>query len=151
DIASQLTQILGNLVAIGNRVDGSGNHLFAGTASGTIPFSQAGGTVSYAGSNIVSQIQIGPNQRISAGDSPATAFMNIPAGSGPFTTSGALANTGTGSIGVGTVTTPSAWVPDTYTIAFTSPTDYSVTNSAGTVVTTGTNFADGDAIAFNGV
>ena len=38
DIASQITQQLQNLVAIGNRVDGSGNQLFAGNASGTVPF-----------------------------------------------------------------------------------------------------------------
>jgi flagellar hook-associated protein 3 FlgL len=99
----------------------------------------------------VSQVQIGPNQRISSGDSGATVFMNIPAGNGTFTTSGAAANTGTGSIGVGTVATPSAWVPDTYTIAFTSPTDYTVTNSANTVVATGNAFKDGDSISFNGV
>jgi flagellar hook-associated protein 3 FlgL len=151
DIAAQLTQQLQNLVAIGNRVDGSGNQLFAGNASSTVPFAQSGNTVTYNGSSIVSQIQIGPNQRISSGDTGATVFMNIPAGNGTFTTSGAATNTGTGSIGVGTVTTPSAWVPDTYSISFTSPTAYSVTNSAGTVVTTGTAFADGDSISFNGI
>jgi flagellar hook-associated protein 3 FlgL len=151
DIAAQLSQQLQNLVAIGNRVDGSGNQLFAGNASGTVPFSQSGNTVAYSGSNQVSQIQIASNQRISAGDTGATVFMNIPAGNGTFTTAGAAANTGTGSIGVGTVVTPSSWVPDTYTIAFTSPTDYTVTNSAGTVVTTGNAFKDGDTIAFNGV
>jgi flagellar hook-associated protein 3 FlgL len=151
NIAAELTQQLQNLVAIGNRVDGSGNQLFAGNASGTVPFSQSGNTVTYSGSNQVSQIQIAANQRISAGDTGATVFMNIPAGNGTFTTSGAATNTGTGSIGVGTVSSPAAWVPDTYTIAFTTPTDYTVTNSAGTVVTTGNAFKDGDSIAFNGV
>jgi flagellar hook-associated protein 3 FlgL len=151
DIAAQLTQQLQSLVGIGNRVDGSGNQLFAGNASSTVPFAQSGNTVTYNGSSVVSQIQIGPNQRISSGDSGATVFMNIPAGNGTFTTSGAAANAGTGSIAVGTLTTPSAWVPDTYTISFTSPTAYSVTNSAGTVVTTGNAFADGDSIAFNGI
>jgi flagellar hook-associated protein 3 FlgL len=151
DIASQISQQLQNLVAIGNRVDGSGNQLFAGNASGTVPFAQVGSTVTYSGSTTVSQIQIGPNQRISGGDTGATVFMNIPAGNGTFTTAGAATNTGTGSIGVGTVATPTAWVPDTYTIAFTSPTAYSVTNSAGTVVTTGNAFADGNSISFNGV
>jgi flagellar hook-associated protein 3 FlgL len=151
DIAAQLTQQLQNLVAIGNRVDGSGNQLFAGNASNTVPFSQSGNTVTYNGSNQVSQAQIAANQRISMGDTGAAVFMNIPAGNGTFTTTGAAANTGTGSIGVGTVATASAWVPDTYTIAFTSPTDYTVTNSAGTVVTTGNAFKDGDSISFNGV
>ncbi len=108
-------------------------------------------TVTYLGADKTSQIQIGPNQRISSGDTGAAVFMNIPAGNGTFTTSGAAANTGTGSIGVGTVSNAAAWVPDTYTIAFTSPTNYTVTNSTGTVVSTVTNFKDGDAISFNGV
>ena len=151
DIAAQLTQQLQNLIAIGNRVDGSGNQLFGGTASSTVPFSQNGTSVSYLGASKVSQIQIGPNQRISAGDTGATVFMNIPAGNGTFTTSGAATNTGTGSIGVGTVANAAAWVPDTYTVSFTSPTNYTVTNSAGTVVSTVTNFKDGDTISFNGV
>src|ERR1700730_4587656 len=54
DIAAQLTQQLQKLVPIGNRVDGSGNQLFAGTASTTVPFSQSGNTVSYSGSSLVS-------------------------------------------------------------------------------------------------
>jgi flagellar hook-associated protein 3 FlgL len=155
-IAAQLTQQLQDLVAIGNRVDGSGNYLFAGTASGTVPFSQSGNAVNYSGSSQVSQVQIGPNQRISSGDTGAAVFMNIPAGNGTFTASGAATNTGSGSIGVGSVTTPSAWVPDTYTISFTSPTDYTVSNSAGTAVVSGsaaagTGFTAGGSISFNGV
>jgi flagellar hook-associated protein 3 FlgL len=150
DIAAQITQQLQNLMAIGNRVDGNNNPLFSGTATGTTPFSQSGIIVSYNGSNLVGQVQIAANQRISAGDTGATVFMNIPAGNGTFTTSGALTNTGTGSIGVGTVVTPSAWIPDTYTIAFTSPTAYTVTNSLG-VVGSGTNFQDGNSIPFNGI
>lgn len=151
NIATQLTQQLQSLVAIGNRVDGNGNQLFAGTASTTVPFAQSGNTVIYSGATTVNQIQIGENQRISAGDNGANVFMNIPAGNGTFTSAGTLTNTGTGSIGVGTVTTPGAWVPDTYTIAFTTPTTYTVTNSTGTIVQSGNNFVDGDAISFNGI
>jgi flagellar hook-associated protein 3 FlgL len=151
NIATQLTQELQNLVAIGNRVDGSGNYLFAGTASATVPFSQSGNVITYNGSGAVNQIQIGSNQRIAAGDSGATVFMSIPAGNGTFTTAGAATNTGTGSIGVGSVVTPSAWVADTYTISFTSPTSYSVTNSAGAVVGSGTAFQDGSSIPFMGI
>jgi len=151
DIASQLAAHLQDLMSIGNRVDGSGNQLFAGTSSSTVPFSMSGTSVTYYGSDKVSQIQVGPNQRLSSGDTGATVFMNIPAGNGTFTTSGAATNTGTGSIGVGTVANTAAWVPDTYTIAFTSPTAYTVTNSTGTVIASGSSFKDGDTIAFNGV
>lgn len=150
DIATQLQQQLQDLVAIGNRTDSNGNYLFAGNASGTQPFSQSGGSVSYAGANTVRQVQIASNQRISAGDTGATVFMNLPAGNGTFTTSAAPANTGSASIGTGTVTNPGAWVPDTYSISFTSPTQYQVTDSGGALVTSGT-FKDGDSISFNGI
>ena len=150
DIATQLAQQLQDLVSIGNRQDSNGDYIFSGTASGTVPFSQAGNNFTYSGATTVKQVQIAANQRVSAGDTGASVFMNIPAGNGTFTTSAAGTNTGSGSIGVGTVVTPSAWVPDTYTISFTSPTKYQVTNSGGTVVTTGT-FTSGASVSFNGI
>ncbi len=150
DIAVQLQQQLQDLVAIGNRQDSNGNYLFAGTASGTTPFSQVGGVVSYAGANTVSQVQISPNQRISTGDTGDSVFMNIPGGNGTFTTAAGAGNTGSASVAPGTVTNASAWIPDTYTITFGASGAYTVTNSGGTTVTSGT-YTDGDSIAFNGI
>jgi flagellar hook-associated protein 3 FlgL len=150
DIAKQLQQQLQDLVAIGNRLDSNGNPLFGGTAAGTSPFSQSGGTVTYGGSSQVNQVQISANQRISGGDTGAAVFMDIPAGNGTFTTAAGGINVGTASIGPGTVTNAAAWVPDTYTVTFTTPTQYTVTNSGGTPVTSGT-YADGDSISFNGI
>jgi flagellar hook-associated protein 3 FlgL len=152
DIATQLGQQLQQLVAIGNRTDSNGNYLFAGHAASTQPFIQNGNSVSYVGSDQVSQVQIGEDQRISAGDTGNTAFMNLRAGNGTFTTAAGTANTGTASIGPGTVTNPSQWVPDTYTITFTDATDYTVTNSSGATVTTGTYDATtGGTVSFNGI
>jgi flagellar hook-associated protein 3 FlgL len=137
DIAVQMQQQLQDLQAIGNRKDSNGNYIFSGTASGTEPFSQVGNSFIYSGASTVNQIQIASNQRVSAGDTGSSVFMNIPAGNGTFTTSAAATNTGTGVISVGTVVTPAAWVPDTYTISFTSPSNYQITNGAGTVVASG--------------
>jgi flagellar hook-associated protein 3 FlgL len=150
DIATQLQQILGQLVATANGTDTSGNYLFAGTASQTQPFAQAGNSVGYSGASEVNQVEIAQNQSVSAGDTGSSVFMNIPAGNGTFTTAAAAGNTGSASIDTGSVTDASQWVPDTYTISFTSPTQYQVTNGAGTVVTSGT-YTSGDAIAFNGI
>ena len=110
--------------------------------------------MSYAGADQVSQVQISENQRISAGDTGSSVFMNLPAGNGTFTTAAGGGNTGTASIGPGTVTNPSQWVPDTYTITFTDATDYKVTNGSGATVTAGTYdpMAGGTgAISFNGI
>jgi flagellar hook-associated protein 3 FlgL len=152
DIATQLSQQLQQLVAIGNRTDGNGNFLFSGNATSTQPFSQNGDSVSYAGADQVSQVQISGNQRISAGDTGSSVFMNLPAGNGTFTTATGTANTGTASIGPGTVTNPSQWVPDTYTITFTDSTDYTVTDSSGATVTSGTyDPTAGGTISFDGI
>ena len=154
DIATQLVQLEQQLVSIANRQDAQGNYLFSGFASGTQPFSQNGNSVAYSGAEQVSQVQISSDQRISAGDTGSAVFMNIPGGNGTFTTAAAAANSGTASIGPGTVTDPSQWVPDTYTISFTSGTQYQVTNSSGTVVSSGsiTSTPGSTAtISFNGV
>src|SRR5579885_2116314 len=68
DIATQLSQQLQQLVAIGNRTDGNGDYLFGGYAAGSQPFIQSGNSVTYAGAEQVSAVQISENQRISAGD-----------------------------------------------------------------------------------
>jgi flagellar hook-associated protein 3 FlgL len=150
DISTQLSQLLQQLVSTANSTDSSGNYLFAGETPTTQPFSQSGVSVAYNGSNSVSQVQISSNQRITSGDAGSNVFMNIPAGNGTFTTAVGAGNAGTATIDAGTVTNASQWVPDTYTIAFTDPTDYTVTNSEGTQVASGT-FSSPGTIAFNGI
>ena len=149
NIATELQQDLESLVGIANRQDSSGAYLFGGIASSSQPFTQSNNVVSYNGANQVNQVQIDQNQSISVGDTGATAFMNIPTGNGTFVTSAASTNTGSASISTGSVVNPSQWVPGNYTITFSDPTDYTVTDSAGNTVTSGT-FTDGDSIAFNG-
>jgi flagellar hook-associated protein 3 FlgL len=150
DISTQLQQLLQQLVSTANSTDSNGNYVFSGETSTTQPFSQSGASVAYNGSTSVSQVQISSNQRVSSGDSGAGVFMNIPTGNGTFTTAVSAANTGTATIDTGTVTSSSQWVPDTYTITFTDPTDYTVTNSAGDPVTGGTYTTPG-TITFNGI
>lgn len=161
DIGTQLQQQLQQLVAIANRTDANGNYLFSGYASRTQPFTQAGNAVSYAGSEGVSQLQVSANQRISGGDAGDAVFMNIPAGNGTFTTAAGAANAGSGSIDGGSVVNPSQWTPDTYTIEFTSPTQYEVTDGSGNPVALGTDgsgnpiysgtYTSGDTIQFKGI
>ena len=150
NIATELQQDLQSLVGIANRQDSSGAYLFGGIASSSQPFTQSNNTVSYNGATQVNQVQIDQNQSISVGDTGATAFMNIPTGNGTFVTSATSSNTGSASISTGTVTNLSQWVPGNYTITFSDPTDYTVTDSAGNTVTSGT-YTDGDSISFNGV
>jgi flagellar hook-associated protein 3 FlgL len=150
DISTQLQQLLQQLVSSANSTDSNGNYVFAGQTSGTQPFAQSGGSVAYNGSASVNQVQISSNQRISSGDTGGSVFMNIPAGNGTFTTAVGASNSGSATIDTGTVVNSTQWVPDTYTITFSDPTDYTVTNSAGTTVSSGT-FTSPGTIAFNGI
>ncbi len=161
DIGTQLSQQLQQLVSIANSTDSNGNYLFGGYANTTQPFAQSGSGVTYAGAEETSQVQIGENQFISTGDTGSSVFMNVPAGNGTFTTAAASANTGTASIGPGSVTNLSDWQAalaagtGTYTIEFTSPTAYEVTTgpaASPTVVTSGTyDSTSGGTISFDGV
>jgi flagellar hook-associated protein 3 FlgL len=150
NIATELQQDLQSLVGIANRQDSSGAYLFGGIASSSQPFTQSNNTVSYNGAAQVNQVQIDQNQSISVGDTGATAFMNIPTGNGTFVTSASSTNTGSASISTGTVVNSSQWAPGNYTITFSDPTDYTVTDGAGNTVTSGT-YTDGGSISFNGV
>src|SRR5579862_224587 len=59
------------------------------------------------------------------------------------------ANTGSGTISAATITNPANWVASNYTISFSSPTQYQVTNSGGTVVAASA-YTAGQAISFAG-
>jgi len=150
NLVAQLQQLQQSLLAAANARDSGGNYLFGGTDSSAPPFIQNGTTVSYLGNDQVNQVQIGPDQSVSVGDAGSLVFMTIPAGNGTFTTSAGAANTGSASIDTGSVTDVSAWVPDTYTVSFSSPGQYQVTNGAGALVASG-SYVSGQAIAFNGI
>jgi flagellar hook-associated protein 3 FlgL len=80
--------------------------------------------------------------------------MNLTQANGTFRTSVNTANTGTATIDVGTVVDPSAWVPDNYTLRFTSATDWVIeddTLPTPVQVASGTGFASGQTISFLGV
>jgi len=150
NIATELQQDLNQLVSIANRTDSAGAYLFGGVANTSAPFVQSNNNVTYHGSTQVNQVEISLNQSISTGDSGAAAFMNVPTGNGTFVTSASASNTGSASISTGEVTQPSQWTPGNYTVTFTDPTDYTITdNSNGATVSSGT-YTDGSTIAFNG-
>lgn len=153
-IATELSSALEELQDIANRQDGGGEYLFSGFSTLTEPFSGAtSGNVAYAGDQGARLLQVGATQRVADGHSGFDVFMDIPSGNGTFDTSVNSANTGSGVIDVGSVTDSSAWVPDNYTLTFTTATTWEVTDTAtptANVVASGT-YVDGEPIAFNGV
>lgn len=153
-IATELAARLDELQDVANRQDGNGEYLFSGYATKTKPFSGGEGTpISYVADQGERQLAISTTQRVADSHNGFDVFVDIPEGNGTFSTSVNMANTGSGAIDIGSVVNRTSWVPDDYTITFTSATTYQVTDSATptpNVVTTGT-YTAGSAIQFNGV
>lgn len=164
-IAKEVQERLNELIGLANSKDGNGEYLFAGYQGQTQPFAQtATGTVTYNGDQGQRLLQISPGRQIAVGDSGQAVFMAVRDGNGTFATAATAGNKGTGTIDLGSVVDPTAYVADTYTISF-------VTNSSGqlaynvTGATTGQvippppadpvasaqNYASGSTITFNGI
>lgn len=151
---TELRQLRAELVDIANRDDGNGEYLFSGTSTSTKPFAAGVAGVSYLGDQTTRLVRVSSSQAIADGHTGTDVFMNLTQANGTFRTAVNAANTGSGTIDVGTVVDPSAWVRDNYTLRFTSPTDWVVeddTLPTPTTIATGTGFTSGQTISFLGV
>jgi len=150
-IASEARELLRQLVTLANTSDANGEFLFAGYNASTQPFTQAAsGTVSYVGDSGSRSLQISGTRQVAAGDSGQDVFRAIRNGNGTFAVEADSGNTGTGVIDPGSVTDPSSWVADTYTLTFLTATTYEVRDSSNNLETSGT-YSSGGAISFNGI
>jgi len=152
-LAGEVRQNAAALLDIANRTDANGEYLYAGTSTNTKPFTTGPSGVTYQGDLTNRQVRISPTQSLADGHNGADVFLGVPPGNGTFTTAVSAVNTGGATIDVGKVSDPTQWVADTYTIQFTTPTDWQVVDSATptpNVVATGTGFTSGQSITFRG-
>jgi flagellar hook-associated protein 3 FlgL len=150
-IAAEIRQHRDALLAIANTTDVDGRHLFGGYREGTTPFTiAAGGNVVYNGDQGQRTLQISDSRFVAVNDSGADVFQRIPEGNGTFVLSVNAANTGTGTLGTSSVLNPAAWVPDTYTVTFLTPTSYEVRNSASALIASGA-FTPSQSLTFAGI
>ena len=150
-IVTELRSRITELQDIANRKDSNGEYLFAGYSAATQPFVRSGsGAMGYFGDAGVRQIQINAAQYVHDGDAGSAVFMDIAAGNGVYTAAAAAANGGSGVLDPGSVVDRSQWVPDNYSISFTSTSTWQVTDSASNIVASG-NYIAGGAVAFRGV
>ena len=151
-MATEIEARLDELQDIANRQDGNGEYLFAGYATKTKPFTGGDGSpISYVADQGERQLAISTTQRVADSHNGFDVFVDIPEGNGTFVTGVTMTNTGSGAIDIGSVVDRNSWVPDDYTITFTSATAYEITDGAtpANVVATGT-YTPGGAIQFNG-
>jgi flagellar hook-associated protein 3 FlgL len=154
DIATQITQLESQLQATANSQNAQGQFLFAGFSSNTQPFVRGPtGAISYLGDSGTTSVAINGGTSVQTGDAGSSVFMNIPTGNGTFNTAATATNTGTGTIDGGTVQNAAAFIPQQYTITFTTATSYNVTDALGNPVLTNVPYdpAKGGEITFNGI
>jgi len=152
-IATQISSLESSLQGTANSQNAQGQYLFAGYSSSTQPFVRASsGAIAYLGDAGTSSVAINSGTSVQTGDPGSSVFMNIPGGNGTFSTAASTSTTGTGVVDAGSVQDAADWVPGQYTITFSSPTAYTVTNAAGTQVASGIyDSTQGGEVAFNGV
>ncbi|MFL9869428.1 flagellar hook-associated protein FlgL [Paraburkholderia fungorum] len=154
-LATQLQSLRSQLVTLANSTDPQGNALFGGYQSTAQPYTtNSAGAVTYSGDTGTPAMQITPTHTIQTGDNGIAIFNSVAAigtSSVPAATTG---NSGTGVISTVSMTNPTNPAnANKYSIAFTSATTYTVTQTtpSGAVTTGGPQpFTAGSAITLGG-
>lgn len=149
-IAVEVREQLDHLVQLANQKDGNGSYLFAGNRVDTQPVTRAGSNFTYNGDQGQRYIQVGEGREVADSDPGSSVFFRVRTGNGLFSVAPQAANTGAGIVGGYSVTDPTQYNQDTYSIRFIDPGNYEVLDSGGTVVSAG-SFSAGDTISFGGV
>lgn len=123
-IAAELEGHLAELFGLANSRDSEGNYLFGGYKVNDAPFVKTPAGARYDGDQGQRQLQVGPMRNLEINDTGNRVFEDMRTGTGLLTTSAAAANTGTGVISNASV--KGSLTTDTYRIAFTSPTQYTI-------------------------
>ena len=132
-------------------VTGQSTPLTASTAGGVTTLTGAGLTLTVTGAaQAGDQFLVEPTGNAVAGMSLLTTDPSKIAAAGPLVAAATSSNTGSASIASATVPDMTAWTRGNYTLSFTDPTDYTVTDASGNTVATGT-YTAGTPISFNGI
>jgi flagellar hook-associated protein 1 FlgK len=119
------------------------------SGSGPVTLTGAGLTLTVSGAAQAGDMfLVQPTRQAIQGLGLLTTDPSKIAAAAPLLTGAAAANTGTGTIDAGTVSSMPAWVRANYTLTFTSATTYTITGSNGQS-TTG-NYTAGQPISYNG-
>lgn len=149
-IAQRMQQQLDSIQQLANTQDASGNYIFGGTQSAAAPFTKTAAGVGYNGNSNVSMLPLGPTSEVAAGDAGDALFMQLKSGDGSISVGAAAANTGSASITAAAVTGQGSYNGGSYTLQFSSASQYQVLDGSGNVVGSGA-YTSGGAIQVAGV
>jgi flagellar hook-associated protein 3 FlgL len=150
DLAVDIRAQFEKLLSIANNADAHGQYRFAGFQSGTQPFVNVNGVVSYQGDSGERLIQVETSRFLAVNYSGRAFFEAVPEGNGAFVTGAAPGNTGV--IRNGSLANSNAYDGHSYSLTFTTPTSYDLTDTynGSTTMTTGIVYTPGSAITLGG-
>lgn len=154
-LASDVDNMLGQLLTLANSKDGTGAYLFAGYSETSVPFVAAAGGVAYQGDDGARTLEVANGRNLAVSAAGSDIFMRVKSGNGVFATAANPANTGAGRIDSGSVANPSALTGHAYELTFNASagvTTYDVFDvTAGLSVSSGNAFSAGQSITVAGM
>ena len=151
-LATQFQSGISQLMNLANSTDANGNYVFSGNAVGTVPYTATSNGAQYNGNQEVQQLQVDATQQLPTTAVGSNIFGNIQVSPNAYFSIPNANNTSTATMSTGTVTSAAAVTNDNYSVTFTSPTAYNVTDtSTGVAVSTNNAYTSGAPITIAGV
>ncbi|MDO8988270.1 MAG: flagellar hook-associated protein FlgL [Sideroxyarcus sp.] len=150
-LALHIQSRLNDLLGMANSTDGAGSYLFSGAQGSVKPFVDTAGGVVYQGDDVQRKVQVASARQLSSTDSGADIFMRARNGNGTFQAAPDAANTGSGIISQGVVTDSSQYTGQSYTVVFTSATNYDIRDVPGGTTLASGAYVSGQAISYGGI
>jgi flagellar hook-associated protein 3 FlgL len=150
-VANQLADLRAQLLAVANRTDSAGIHLFGGQGAIQAPFTDLPGGVQFQGAS--GQTQAASSDALPLTIDGESTWMQARNGNGVFVAS-AVTSTGSAWIDSGNVIDPSALTGSTYSLQFSvsgASTTYSVLKDGLPTSQTNVAYSSGQAIQVDGM
>lgn len=148
-IATSLSAYMDDLMGQANYRDSEGDYLFGGFRVTEAPYVKVPGGARYDGDQGSKMLQVGPLRQIETNDAGSAVFDNIKTGNGLVTSTAVASNTGSGIVSDASII--GAVNGDSYSVVFTSATEYNVLNSTTGETLSGPNtYVSGQSISAGG-
>lgn len=152
NLGQRLRGVRDQLLAVANRGDGAGGHLFGGQGAAQPPFVDAAGGVQYRGQG--GQMKVVAGEPLPMTQDGAETWLQAPSGNGAFETAPAAGNSPGAWIDAGRPTNPAALTGANYQVVFAASAgamSYSVLKNGAATALANQPYVAAQAIEFDGM
>lgn len=150
-LAKQFQSDISQMMTFANSTDSNGNYMFSGSTVRTQPYTATSGGGQYNGNQVNQLIQVDSAQQLAVTHVGSSVFGNITVSPNVYFGTANANNTSTATVSVGSLSGVGSVTNDNYSVTFTSPTAYDVTDTTtGVALSTGNAYTSGAAISIPG-